>query len=98
LACWSAERPQNGRQRHQPALAALRESRQRFALELALLPEIGGDGAPVLYLGGDEGLDVVLDLGHPELAIDRTPGGGAAARRARPAVDRPAGQGGPRFF
>ena len=63
------------------ALADLRRRHARFASELRSLSALTGDGRPVLYLGGDEGLEVVLDLDRPDL-------GAAPEAGPRPAVDR----------
>lgn len=51
-------------------LDALRREHRRFEIGLADLPEVGRDGQPVVYVGGDEGLGLVLDLGR-----DTLPGG-----------------------
>ncbi len=51
-------------------LDALRREHRRFEIGLADLPEVGRDGQPVVYVGGDEGLGLVLDLGR-----DAAPGG-----------------------
>jgi hypothetical protein len=51
-------------------LDALRREHRRFEIGLADLPEVGRDGQPVVYVGGDEGLGLVLDLGR-----DTAPGG-----------------------
>lgn len=45
-------------------LAELRRRHDRFASELREISDLAG-GRPVVYLGGDEGLDVVLDLRRP---------------------------------
>jgi hypothetical protein len=63
------------------ALADLRQRHARFASELRSLSALTGDGRPVLYLGGDEGLEVVLDLDRPDLGAPPEAG-------PRPAVDR----------
>lgn len=60
-------------------LDALRRDHRRLEIGLSDLPELGRDGQPVIYVGGDEGLELVLDLG-------RDPG-----PRSDPRGDRPAG-------
>lgn len=52
-------------------LDALRREHRRFQVGLGALPEIGADGEPVLYLGGDEGLELVLDLGRDAVPASR---------------------------
>ena len=68
-------------------LAELRRRHHRFASELRTLDDFGGDGGPVLYLGGDEALEVVLKLGPAGVGAlpASTHSGGV---RTRPAVDR----------
>jgi len=51
-------------ERMRAELDALRREHRRFEVALAELPEIGRDGQPVVFLGGDEGLGLVLDLGR----------------------------------
>ena len=65
--------PQAALARVRAELDALRREHRRFEVALAELPEIGRDGQPVVFLGGDEELGLVLDLGR-EIAA-----GGAAA-------------------
>ena len=68
-------------------LADLRRRHRRFASELRTFEDFAGDGGPVLYLGGDEALEVVLKLGpaEPGTAPASTRSGGAGPR---PAVER----------
>ena len=55
-------------ERMRAELDALRRDHRRFEVALAELPEIGRDGQPVVFLGGDEGLGLVLDLGREAAA------------------------------
>lgn len=57
-------------------LDALRREHRRFEVGLAELPEIGPGGEPVLFLGGDEGLELVLDLGRDADGTRRGSAGG----------------------
>lgn len=68
-------------------LEALRRDHRRLTAGLADLPEIGADGRPVLYVGGDEGLGLVLGAreegpGARPVSTPRAPvpppGGGAS--------------------
>lgn len=67
-------------------LAEIRREHGRLASELAALRQ--DRGSPVLYLGGDDDVDLVLDLGRVRELPE-----GAAARSAAPAREeiRPAG-------
>ena len=51
-------------------LDALRREHRAFEVALTELPEIGRDGQPVVFLGGDEGLGLVLELGRESAAGD----------------------------
>ncbi|MEM7048609.1 MAG: hypothetical protein AAF604_03070 [Acidobacteriota bacterium] len=57
-------------------LEELRQDHRRLTAEVRSLRE--HQQAPVLYLGGDEGLDIVLDLGREDLrpSARRAPAGG----------------------
>ncbi len=57
---WLAEGER--RQRRAQQLAHLKAEQQRLAYELAELRELAHPAAPVVYLGGDEQTDLVLDL------------------------------------
>ena len=75
-------------------LAELRSRHRRFASELRSLEDFAGDGGPVLYLGGDEALEVVLRLGpaEPGTVPAATHSGGAGTRPAvehRPPPSQP---------
>ena len=75
-------------------LAELRSRHRRFASELRSFEDFAGDGGPVLYLGGDEALEVVLRLGsaEPGTVPATTHSGGAGTRRAverRPPPSQP---------
>jgi len=63
-------------------LEELRQEQERLAVELATLKRLAAEPAPVVYLGGDEQTDVILDLG-------------SLARRRAEARIRPASYGGP---
>lgn len=70
-------------------LEALRAEYQQLSRELADLKRLAADpAAPVLYLGGDEEVDVYLDLG--ELAR-RRPGGGFRPAALGPGAPQSAG-------
>ncbi len=73
------EAPRAALTRVRAELNALRSEHRRFEVALAELPEIGRDGQPVVFLGGDEELGLVLDLGR-ELGT----GGGAETREQSP--------------
>ena len=62
------------------ALEALRRDHRRLSADLVDLPEIGADGQPVLYVGGDEGLGLVLGptRGRGSVRPAAYPGGGAS--------------------
>lgn len=62
-------------------LAQLRRQQEQLAAELAALKRLAAEPVPVIYLGGDEETDVVLDVG--ELARHRAEAG------VRPAVYGP---------
>lgn len=68
-------------ERMRAELDALRREHRRFEVALAELPEIGRDGQPVVFLGGDEGLGLVLDLGR-----EATAGEVAEAGERRPSL------------
>jgi len=59
--------------------AALRAESAALARELAALHEEVARPAPVLYLGGNEQVDVVLDLSTLPLAVAAAPGASALA-------------------
>jgi hypothetical protein len=73
--------PQAALARVRAELDALRREHRRFEVALAELPEIGRDGQPVVFLGGDEGLGLVLDLGR-----EATAGEVAEAGERRPSL------------
>jgi hypothetical protein len=73
--------PRSALARVRAELDALRREHRRFEVALAELPEIGRDGQPVVFLGGDEGLGLVLDLGR-----EATAGEVAEAGERRPSL------------
>lgn len=75
-------------------VTALREEHRRLTAELeALKASLGAAEAPVLYLGGDEEVDLVLDLAPLwGSALEAAPAGSrAGAPRALPADSRDRG-------
>ena len=70
--------PRSALARVRAELDALRREHRRFEVALAELPEIGRDGQPVVFLGGDEDLGLVLDLGR------EVPTGGTGRRGQEP--------------
>lgn len=58
------------KQERRARLAELRQEQQQLAAELAALKD-QADSREVLYLGGDEGIDIVMDLAR---LAERRPG------------------------
>ena len=76
-------RPSGDSQRADGEIERLQQERQRVLSEIESLRQRAARPLPVVYLGGDEKVDLVLDL--DELVRRRGPA------RAEPAVYRPSG-------
>lgn len=87
-----SETPGAGRQQIAATLDELRRERLRLERDLRDL-RVLAEGSRVLYIGGDENLDFVLDL-EP----GRPGAGGTEMQPAKLPGARPGGDGGPRYF